>query len=127
MKNKIAMTLAALLLLLGTQLFAQGTLTVSGTVTDRSGLPVIGAGVFVKGTTLGASTSLDGDFVLDHVPADAVLSVSSIGYETVDVPVNGRTKIDIVLDEESLELEDAMVVAYGTATKESFTGSAAVV
>ena len=91
------MALAALLVAC-TQLFAQGTLTVSGVVTDRSGLPVIGAGVFVKGTTLGASTSLDGDFVLDNVPTNAVLSVSSIGYQTIDVPVNGRAKIDIVLD-----------------------------
>ena len=126
MKNKIAMTLAALLVAC-TQLLAQGTLSVSGTVTDRSGLPVIGAGVFVKGTTMGVSTSLDGDYTLDKVPADAVLSISSIGYQTLEVPVGGRTKIDIVLDEESLELDDAMVVAYGTAKKESFTGSAAVV
>ncbi|MCR4844713.1 MAG: SusC/RagA family TonB-linked outer membrane protein, partial [Bacteroidales bacterium] len=109
------------------QLFAQGTLSVSGTVTDRAGEPVIGAGVFVKGTTIGASTSLDGAYALDNVPADAMLEVSCIGYKSLELAVNGRARIDIVLDEESLEIDDAMVVAYGTAKKESFTGSAAVV
>ncbi|MBR5385077.1 MAG: TonB-dependent receptor [Bacteroidales bacterium] len=126
MRNKIAIVLAALLLAC-MQMSAQGTISVSGTVTDRSGLPVIGAGVFVKGTTTGVSTSLDGTFTLEGVPADAVLEASSIGYKSLDVAVNGRTRIDIVLDEESLEIDDAMVVAYGTAKKESFTGSAAVV
>ena len=118
------MILAAMLLSC-VQLFAQGTISVSGTVTDRAGEPVIGAGVFVKGTTLGASTSLDGAYALDNVPADAMLEVSCIGYKSLELAVNGRARIDIVLDEESLEIDDAMVVAYGTAKKESFTGSAA--
>ena len=125
MRKKIAIVLAGLLACV--QLLAQGSLSVSGTISDRSGLPVIGAGVFVKGTTTGASTSLDGIYTLENVAASAVLEVSCIGYKSVSVPVNGRSQIDIILDEESLELDDAMVVAYGTAKKESFTGSAAVV
>lgn len=100
---------------------------VSGTVNDREGLPVTGAGVFIKGTTVGTTTAPDGTFSLAEVPPDAVLTVSSIGYDTIDIPVEGRRILDIVLDEEVVVLDDVMVVAYGTARKESFTGSAAVV
>ena len=123
MKRTILMVLFLALLL---PLPAQN-IRVSGTVNDREGLPVTGAGVFIKGTTVGTTTAPDGTFSLAEVPPDAVLTVSSIGYDTIDIPVEGRRILDIVLDEEVVVLDDVMVVAYGTARKESFTGSAAVV
>ncbi len=106
--------------------FAQN-IDVRGVVKDVQGVPVAGAGVFVDGTSQGSGTSLDGEYVLENVPSDAVLSVSCIGYKTLAVSVAGRAVVDIVLEEEALVLEETMVVAYGTAKKESFTGSAAVV
>ena len=62
---------------------------VKGTVKDTAGEPVIGAAVMVEGTTIGTTVDLDGAFVLDGVPSDAVLTVSSIGYKTARVPVGG--------------------------------------
>ena len=62
---------------------------VNGTVKDASGQPVIGAAVVVEGTANGTTVDLDGAFVLENVPSDAVLVVSSIGYKTARVPVGG--------------------------------------
>ena len=102
-------------------------LTVKGTVTDAEGLPVISAGVMVRGSTTGTVTDVDGQYVLAGVPADAILEFSSIGYAGQAVPVEGRTTIDVVLQEDAQMLEETIVVAFGTSTKESFTGSAKVV
>lgn len=127
MKNKISFILACIaLLVMNVPAFAQ-ELDIRGVVKDTHGLPVAGAGVFVDGTTIGASTSLDGEYSIQGVPSDAVLAVSCIGYKTLKIPVEGRSTIDIVLEEEAFALEETMVVAYGTAKKESFTGSASVV
>lgn len=76
--------------------------TVTGTVNSEEGaLP--GVNVVVKGTLNGTATDFDGNYVLEDVPADAVLEFSFVGYATQDVPVNGRTQIDInLLDRKSV-------------------------
>ncbi len=96
---------------------------VRGTVTDESGLPVIAAGVLVQGTTIGTTTDADGVYVLDRVPANAVLEVSSIGYETQTAVVGGRSVIDFVLREDALLLDDVVVVGYGVQKKSVVTAS----
>ena len=106
-------------------------ITVTGTVTDAStGEGIVGASVVsvvLKGsTTQWAMTDDMGAYSLT-VPANGVLEVTFLGYTTLEVPVNGRTSIDIELVPEATTLDDVIVVAYGTAKKESFTGSAAVV
>ena len=101
--------------------------TVSGKVTDIAGEPLMGVGVFVEGTTRGCITDLDGNYVLGNVPSDGTLCYQSIGMKDVSVKVNGRTVINITMTDDSETLDDVIVVAYGTAKKESFTGSAAVV
>ena len=101
--------------------------TVSGKVVDKTGEPVISAGVFIKGTTVGTVTDFDGKYTLTNVPSDAVLTASNLGYTTAEQAVNGKTVVDFVLQDESVILDDVIVVAYGTAKKESFTGSASVV
>lgn len=101
--------------------------TVSGVVTGASGDPVIGANVIVEGTTQGASTDYSGSYTLSDVPSGATLLISYIGYKPATIAVGGRTRIDVTLEEDAAEIEGVMVVAYGTAKKESFTGSAAVV
>ena len=127
MKLKNIFSAIAALLLTGAAALAQEKITVSGTVLDSAGLPVIGAGVFVKGTTNGTVTDLDGNYTLPGVPADAVLTAANLGYTTEEQAVAGRKTVNFTLAEEAVALDDVIVVAYGTAKKESFTGSAGVV
>lgn len=112
--------------LMTTAAFAQN-LTVSGNVTDASnGEPVPFASVHLQGTMTGVSTDAQGHYSLS-VPADGILVFSSIGYKTIEVAVASRTQINVAMESDSQFLDETIVVAYGTATKSSFTGSAAVV
>lgn len=125
--NKIAAILWCFLTLMWTLPSAAQDATVSGKVTGANGEAIIGANVLVDGTTQGATTNVSGEYTLTKVPAKATLVITYLGYKTVKVPVGTKTRIDVVLEEDSAQIEDVMVVAYGTAKKESFTGSAAVV
>lgn len=112
---------------LTTTLVIAQTQAVRGTVVDaNTGEPVIGANVVVKGqTSIGVVTNLDGKFTL-NVPKSAThLSISYIGYKSVDVAV--APNLTVRLAEDSQTLNETIVVAYGTATKNSFTGSASKV
>ena len=95
---------------------------VTGTVKDAAGEPVIGAAVVVEGTTNGTTVNLDGNFVLNAVPSDAVLVVSSIGYKTAHVPVGGGS-LNIILEEDSTMLEETVVVGYGVQKKSVVTAA----
>ena len=89
---------------------------VSGTITDKSGEPIIGANVVIKGTTNGTITDIDGNYTLD-VPVSTILQISYIGYLTQDVPVNGKQQINIRLVEDTQQLDEVVVVGYGTQKK----------
>ena len=102
-------------------LSAQERITVKGTVLDPEKQPVIGAAVLQAGTTNGAATDLDGNYTIT-VPAGATLEVSAIGYETLRVVANSTT-LNITLQEESTELEETVVVGYGTQKKASLTSA----
>ena len=102
------------------------TRSVRGTVLDESGQGVIGAAVIVKGTTNGVATDDNGRFLLNCAP-DAVLVVSSVGYDEVEVPVNNRTEITVTLSISQELLEDVVVIGYGTTRAKNFTGSVDVV
>ena len=95
---------------------------VKGTVQDASGQPVIGAAVVVEGTTNGTTVDLDGAFVLDAVPSDAVLVISSIGYKTVKVPA-GTGNVLVVMEEDATILDDVVVVGYGVQKKSVVTAA----
>ena len=124
--RKMKLFLMVLSVLMTTAAFAQN-LTVSGNVTDAStGEPVPFASVHLKDTMTGVSTDADGHYSLS-VPSDGVLVFSSIGYKTKEVAVASRTRIDIAMESDRQFIDETIVVAYGTATKSSFTGSAAVV
>ncbi len=103
-------------------LFAQDKIKVSGTVADNTGLPVIGASVMVQGSTVGVPTDMDGRYEIE-VASDAVLEFSYLGFRTVEMPVNGRAGINVVLTEDNTFLESVVVVGYGTQKKGSVTGS----
>ena len=102
--------------------FAQ-TATVSGVVKDDTGEPVIGAGVLVKGTTLGTITDIDGHFSFRADDLNGVLVVSFVGMETQEIPMKGKGTFDIVLKSSNTLLEEVQVVAYGAQKKVTLTGS----
>ena len=102
-------------------------ITVSGNVTDSSnGEPIPFASVHLEGTTVGVSTDSEGHYSLS-VPHDGMLVFSSIGYQSEEVPVSSSGIHNVSLDPDSEFLDETIVVAYGTATKSSFTGSASMV
>ena len=96
----------------------QERVTVKGVVTDSKGEPIIGANVLEKGTTNGIITNLDGEFTL-NAPANATLVISYIGYEPINVALNGRTSLKIQMKEEALALETVVVTAMGIKKKEA--------
>ena len=103
------------------------TISVSGVVVDEQGQPMPGVAVYVKGTTTGAATDTEGKFSV-KVSTNAELQVSFIGYETKIVAVDGRTDLgSITMVSELTELDQVVVVGYGTQKKVDLTGSVAVV
>ncbi|MBR1570147.1 MAG: SusC/RagA family TonB-linked outer membrane protein [Bacteroidales bacterium] len=106
---------------------AAQNMNVRGTVKDAAGEAIVGANVVLQGSrTVYTMTDLNGAFSL-NVPANGVLDVNCMGYLAQSVPVSGRTSIDIVLQDDNQLLDETIVVAFGTSTREAFTGSAAVV
>lgn len=99
-------------------------LTVHGTVVDGShdNEPMIGANIMIKGTTQGTITDLDGNFTL-KCASKAVLVVSSMGYKTEEISVNGKSTLSITLKEDAEVLDEVVVVGYGTMRKVDLTGS----
>ena len=95
---------------------------VSGVVYDTNGDPAIGANVIVKGTTNGTITDMDGKYTLE-VPANAILQISYIGYNTQEIPVGNKTTINVNLKEDTQALDEVVVVAYGTQKARSVTGA----
>jgi len=123
-KNLFSMLI---LCLIGLQSVLAQSREVSGVVTSADdGLSIPGVSVIIKGTTIGTTTDFDGKYTIS-VPEDGkILVFSFVGMKTAELPVNSNT-IDLVMESESIGMDEVMVVAFGTAKKESFTGSAGVV
>ena len=103
-------------------------LTVRGVVSSAAdNEPLIGASVTVKGVSGGVVTDLDGNYTIKDVPAHATLVFSYIGYQTVSVAVDGRTQIDIALNESSSALDEIVVVGYGAVKRSDLTSSISTV
>ncbi|QNF33606.1 TonB-dependent receptor [Adhaeribacter swui] len=108
-------------------LYAQDAAPISGRVTDaKTGEALIAVSVLVKGTTSGAQTDVDGNFTV-NAPANATLVFSYIGYQQQEVPVNNRTTINVQLATDATQLNEVVVVGYGTQQKRDVTGSIASV
>ncbi|MDE5812181.1 MAG: TonB-dependent receptor plug domain-containing protein, partial [Muribaculaceae bacterium] len=99
-------------------------LTVSGTVSDPIGDELFGVSVSVKGNqTHGTATDIDGKFSLNNVPADATLVFSYVGFRTVEEAVNGRTTINVTMDENAELLDEVVVVGYGSLSRKELSSS----
>ena len=119
---------ACVLMLFGAGLstaFAQSY--ISGTVTDAQGNPLVGVNVIVKGTTVGTMTTSDGSYRLDTPPRADVLIFSYLGMKGQELAINGRTEINVVMQEDAARMDEVVVVGYGTQKKVHLTGSIAAV
>lgn len=124
--KRIKLFLASMMLLVASAAFAQN-MRVQGTIKDAAtgeGIPF--ASIVVRGTTNGASSDAEGVYTI-NAPANATLEFSAIGYVMVVETINGRGTINVTLDPDAESLDETIVVAYGTAKKSSFTGSASTV
>ncbi len=110
------------ILLSNIQLFAQDNISLAGTVKDTDNVPIPGANVVVLNTTRGTQTDFDGNYAI-QVSSGDVLQFSYIGYATQTVIINGQTSINIILQEDTSELDEVVVIGYGTQRKSTLTGS----
>ena len=113
-----------LLIPLGNAVFAQDA--ISGTITDSSGTPLPSVSVLVQGTTVGTSTDFDGNYKIKASQGD-VLIVSYLGFKTQTVTIGKSTAYNLSLEEDAAELEEIVVVGYGTQRKSDLTGAVGVI
>ena len=97
--------------------------SISGTVTDEEGIPLAGANIIEKGTTNGTQADFDGNFSLSVSSANSILVISYLGYKLQEIVVGNQTQITIKLEEDSSELDEIVVVGYGTVNKKDVTGA----
>ena len=96
--------------------------TITGSVTSSDGVPLPGVSILVQGANTGVVTDFNGTFQMD-VSSDATLEFSYIGFKTLTVDINGRTSIDVVMEEDLAQLDEVVVVGYGTQKRSDVTGS----
>ena len=118
-KKRFFLTL--LVCLMGLVGFAQKTVT--GTVKDAAGEPMIGVSVVVNGTSTGSVTDINGNFTIQNVANNASLKISYIGYQTQTVKVGNQSSFNIVLKEDANSLDELVVIGYGVVKKRDLTGS----
>ena len=123
MRKKFYTYLSVVLMLMLSAGFVQAQdVQVSGTVLDETGVPLPGVSILLKGTTRGTTTDLDGKYSI-AAPSSGVLVFSFIGYTNMEETVGSRTKIDITLNPDVANLEEVVVVGYGTQKKSQLTGA----
>ena len=119
-------SICVLLLVCSMMVFAQ-QVTVSGTVTDESGAPLPGVTVMVSGTTIGAATDFNGKYTISGVTSQSVLVFSFVGFVSQEIMVGAMRNIDVKLLEDSQQIEEVVVVGYGTRRVGEVTGSISTV
>lgn len=103
--------------------FQQEKITITGTVRDKSGGPLPGVTVLLQGTTVGVATDLDGNFkIMAALPNDSLL-FSFIGMKTQIISIGNKTMVNVILEEDTAEMDEVVVNGYFTKSKDSFTGS----
>ena len=101
--------------------------TVKGKVTDSSGVSLPGVSVVVKGTSQGIITDTDGSYSLPNVPTDGILMFSFVGMKTQEVSISGKSQINVIMEEETIGIDEVVAVGYGTQKKVNLTGAVATV
>ena len=109
--------------LLHKEAVSQKTKTITGTIVDSSGEPVIGASIVVKGTTNGTITDVDGNYSLSNVPENSTVSISYIGYQPLSYPASSKELSRVILKEDAEMLDEVIVVGYGTTKKANLSGA----
>jgi iron complex outermembrane receptor protein len=125
--NNLLSKCLLLAMMLGISSYAMAQRTVTGTVTDDRGDAVISATVQVKGTTVGATTDLDGKYSINVPEGSTTLMFSYIGYATQEIELGASNVVDVVMSEDAEVLEEVVVVGYGTSTRKEVTSSVASV
>nr|WP_294779959.1 TonB-dependent receptor [uncultured Flavobacterium sp.] len=115
-----------LCLLIGSQVHAQST-TIEGIVKDAAGLSLPGVNVLEKGTKNGTSTDFDGHFKLKLTNPKAVLSFSFIGFKNIDASTEGKSKLNVTMSEDANNLNEVVVIGYGTSKKSDLTGAVSTI
>lgn len=118
---QVRLALVSLLMFFMAQVNAQ--VSVTGVVLDDSGLEAIGATILEKGTQNGTVTDIDGKFKITVKSSKSILVVSYVGFETQEVALNGRTSVKVTLKSDAQNLEETVVIAYGTQKKMTLTGA----
>lgn len=104
------------------------TLTLQGNIISAAdNEPIIGASVLIKGSRIGAATDIDGNYSIANVPVNATLVVSALGYERQEIPVKGRSTVNVVMKESSSALDEVVVVGYGAVKRSDLTSSISTV
>lgn len=106
---------------------AQQTQNISGKVTDKSGQGLPGVSIVIKGTTLGTVTDPNGNYNLSNVSSNGTLVFSFIGMEAQELPIAGKTTLNVILEEEAVGLNEVVIIGYGTARKSDLTGAISVI
>lgn len=99
--------------------------TVNGKVLDEGGLPLPGVSVIIKGTTTGTVTDMDGNFSLSNITSESTLVLSFVGLKTQEITIGNRTTLNVVMEEQTIGIEEVVAVGYGVQKKESVVGSIA--
>jgi len=126
-KNKLVRAALVMLPMLLLSLWSFGqTVTVQGTVTDQDGGPLPGVNIIIKGTTVGVVSDMNGKYQIE-TNSESTLSFSFIGFLTQDVPVAGKTEVNVKLVQGDLQMDEVVVVGYGTIKKTDISGAVASV
>ncbi len=120
----LGLLMLALPILLSATTLNSPTATVTGTVIDSDGIPLIGVNVVIAGTEKGTVTDIDGNYSID-APEGSVLEFSYIGFQNKKVAVNGRSQVDVTMQGDSELLDEVVVIGYGVQRKSDLTGSVA--
>ncbi len=120
----VRMLFLALLAIVSLSMTAQTT-TVTGTVLDSMGETIIGASVIEKGKQGGVNTDIDGNFTIKVTKPTATLVISYVGMKTQEIPLQGRTRLDVTLTDDNVALDEVVVVGYGVMKKSDLAGASA--
>ena len=119
--GKLKLILQTFLLVFASVTWAQTTVT--GTISDNQNVPLAGATVLEKGTLNGATTDFDGNFTLEVTDLNAVLVFSYLGYASLEFPLNGQSTVNVQLQDDASQLDEVVVVGYGTQKIKDVTGA----